>query len=228
MSRVDTAGRLGYNRRITRSSFARRLLAVSVTFLLLDAAHSSAASPAAIEEGSPHASSAILVDLDGDGLSDSGIAEADGVRLDLTRAGRVTLEAPSAVSAVAAVDLDGDGDPDLVALPARGTTLIVWRNDGAGRFSDDPGKSPARRTPADGMRSTLDGSAGGNSAEAASGTPRGFDAHSLEKTVVHVRDHAGHAASLTARLHLPPTPPPGSARGGTHFPPPNPVSHRGS
>jgi hypothetical protein len=62
------------------------------------------------------------------------------------------------------------------------------------------------------MRSTLDDSAGADSAEAASATPRGFDAHSLEKTGVHVRQQAGHAASLAARLHLPPTPPPGSPR----------------
>jgi len=209
---VDTAGPLGYNRRITPSSFTRRLLATAVTFLLLNAAHSSAACQTAVEGDNSHASRAIVLDLDGDGSSDRAIAEAHALRLDLTRGGRVTLDAPSAISAVAAEDLDGDGDGDLVALPARGTRLLVWRNDGRGRFSDEPAESPATRTPADGMRSTVDDGAGADSAEAASATPRSFGARSLEKSGVHVRVRAGHVVALGARLHLPPPLRPGSPR----------------
>ncbi|MBK8979888.1 MAG: VCBS repeat-containing protein [Planctomycetes bacterium] len=38
-------------------------------------------------------------------------------------------------------DLDGDGDPDLIGVAA--FELKVWRNDGSGRFTDDPAAVPA-------------------------------------------------------------------------------------
>jgi Flp pilus assembly protein TadD len=78
-----------------------------------------------------------LVDLDGDGRLDLGVATAAGLRL-FRNAGATLVEAPRPLAGpcagLAAGDVDDDGDVDLLAGTARGASLL--RNDGAMRFAE--------------------------------------------------------------------------------------------
>ena len=93
--------------------------------------------PARTPGGSPV--TLALVDLDADGLLDAVEAGAGGVRLLRNGDGRFTdVTAASGISgpAVAAVggDFDNDGSVDLLVV--RPTGLVLYRNEGGGRFRD--------------------------------------------------------------------------------------------
>jgi FG-GAP-like repeat len=84
-----------------------------------------------------------LSDLDGDGLADLVLLDPGGlqhnIELHLSRADeRVALPLSTAAGgdgSLSAQDIDGDGDTDLLwqgSLPSH--AVMVWLNDGAGRF----------------------------------------------------------------------------------------------
>lgn len=84
-------------------------------------------------------------DLNKDGADDLALAHADGVAVMLSDGVGGFLPPVdyriSGPNQVRAADIDGDGDEDLVtanpgAVPHRGRTLTVFRNDGEGVFSD--------------------------------------------------------------------------------------------
>ena len=80
-----------------------------------------------------------LLDLDGDGRHDLGVATAAGLRL-FRNGGARFVETASplreAASGVAAGDVDDDGDVDLIVGTARGAALLL--NQGAMRFEAAP------------------------------------------------------------------------------------------
>jgi hypothetical protein len=87
----------------------------------------------------------VAFDADGDCDDDLAIAvDGGGPHLwlrgvtDFTDAGAIGA---AGVRALAAADVDRDGDVDLVA--GAGATLILYRNDGGGRFAADPAGFPA-------------------------------------------------------------------------------------
>ncbi|MGE3174278.1 MAG: FG-GAP repeat domain-containing protein [Planctomycetota bacterium] len=93
-----------------------------------------------------------LFDADGDG--DLDLLRVGGQQLLLRNDGIGNLQDISATTlpatalsanAVATGDVDGDGDLDAVLGEGPGPQrLRLWRNDGAGAFSDDPSAMPAR------------------------------------------------------------------------------------
>lgn len=92
-----------------------------------------------------------LVDVEGDGDADvwvPGIGLEDALLLGDGQGAFVDTEdrtAPTGARrigrAVAAVDATGEGDPDLV-LFGRDGGAATWRNDGSGRFAEDPTIAP--------------------------------------------------------------------------------------
>jgi hypothetical protein len=92
---------------------------------------------------SPSGTSQVLSDLDGDGLADPVILDTEGLQhtIELHLSGTdehmvlpLSAEAGDDGS-LSAQDLDGDGDTDLlVQEPLPLPEVLVWLNDGAGRF----------------------------------------------------------------------------------------------
>ena len=92
---------------------------------------------------SPVGTSLVLLDLDGDGLVDQATLGMGGwqnsIELDLSRTGELAVlpfsSKTGASGALFAQDLDGDGDTDLLWRGfLQPTEVIIWLNDGSGRF----------------------------------------------------------------------------------------------
>jgi len=201
---------VGYNRQIKYLSSMRSLLG-AVSVLSVNMAGASATPPARVEQSTPAPPpAAVSMDLDGDGSSDIAMVDVQGLRLRLSRRGQLILDARSAISALAANDLDRDGDRDLVALSRRGT-LLVWRNDGAGRFSYQPPRFSASGSAAEWSRGRMNTGAG-TPGTATSTEGRSLDARTAQAARVHALDRAGPIVSATTGLQPPSTTGPGSPR----------------
>jgi len=95
-------------------------------------------------ELSPYVSQApprlALGDFDGDGHIDSAVIRDDvgGTRISIRFAGSSsTVDLAAPVTAVVEGDVDDDGDLDLIAATPSGG-LVIWINDGHGRFTEEP------------------------------------------------------------------------------------------
>ena len=99
----------------------------------------------------PMSYSAVVADVDGDGMSDILANDPDGGAIavfhgaeDGTHAKRSDVSMWGKPGTVGAADLDADEDVDLIVYRYRG--LEIWTNDGAGRFGHhttlDTGRAP--------------------------------------------------------------------------------------
>ena len=91
----------------------------------------------------PVATSLVLSDLDGDGLVDQATLRMgdlqNSIELELSRTGELAVlpfsSKTSEYGALLAQDLDSDGDTDLLWRGfLQPTEVIIWLNDGSGRF----------------------------------------------------------------------------------------------
>jgi VCBS repeat protein len=189
----------------------RSSLAATVTVLLLNMTGASATVRVCEEQSAPARTPAsVSTDLDGDGSSDTATADIDDLRLHLSRGGRLILHGHTTISAVAAEDLDGDGDGDLVALSNRGT-LLVWRNNGAGRFSYQPPELPATG-PAQWWCGRMDNGNRRNPCTTTSARGSSLDLGTPQAPRAQFLDRAGPIVPGTTGLRPPSTPRPGSPR----------------
>jgi hypothetical protein len=81
-----------------------------------------------------------LGDFDGDGHIDTAVIldDVSGPRISIQFAGSSsTVDLAVPVAAVVQGDVDDDGDLDLVAATPSGE-LVIWINDGHGRFTQEP------------------------------------------------------------------------------------------